>query len=197
MEISRYQMFSNETDFTCTVFHWSQDNVSPLTPVSEFLYFHDAYPPFIYLQHPRGWMSTLMPKLLKPMCLSLFFLNLLIIKVCMCAKLLQLCLTLCDAMDWSPPRSSVHGILQARILERVAMPSTRGSSRPRDRAHISYVSCIGRWVLLPLISPRKPYWSLVELEYCVNYFCTAKWMSYTYVLFFIFFSVMVYRRYWI
>ena len=73
MEISRYQMFSNETDFTCTVFHWSQDNVSPLTPVSEFMYFHDAYPPFIYLQHPRGWMSTLMPKLLKPMCLSLFF----------------------------------------------------------------------------------------------------------------------------
>ena len=51
----------------------------PLEPVqckllmsaSEFLYFHDAYPPFIYLQHPCGWMSTLMPKLLKPV--SLFF----------------------------------------------------------------------------------------------------------------------------
>ena len=40
-------------------------------------------------------------------------------------------LTLCDPMDCNPPGSSVHGILQARILERVAMPSSRGSSRPR------------------------------------------------------------------
>ena len=39
------------------------------------------------------------------------------------------------------------GILQARILEWVAMPSSRGSFRPRDWTHISYVSCIGRWVL--------------------------------------------------
>ena len=66
-------MFSSETDFTHTVFHWSQYNVSPLTSASEFLYFHDAYLPFLYLQHPCGWMSTLMPKLLKPMSLSLFF----------------------------------------------------------------------------------------------------------------------------
>ena len=48
-------------------------------------------------------------------------------------KLLQLCLTLCDAMDCSSPDSSVHGILQARILEWVAMPSSRGSSQPRDQ----------------------------------------------------------------
>ena len=41
----------------------------------------------------------------------------------------QLCLTLCNTMDCSPPSSSVHGILQARILERVAMPSSWGSSR--------------------------------------------------------------------
>ena len=43
--------------------------------------------------------------------------------VCMCAKLLQLCLTPWDAMDCNPPGSSVHGILQARILEWVAMPT--------------------------------------------------------------------------
>ena len=49
--------------------------------------------------------------------------------------------------DCSPPGSSVQGILQARILEWVVMPSSRGSSPPRDRAHVSYVSCIGRWVL--------------------------------------------------
>ena len=45
-----------------------------------------------------------------------------------CAKLLQLYLTLGDPMDYSPPSSSIHGILQARILEWVAMPSSRGSS---------------------------------------------------------------------
>ena len=58
------------------------------------------------------------------------------------AKLLQSCLTLCDPMDCSPPGPSVHGILQARILEWVAMPSSRGSSPPRDRTHIPYDSCI-------------------------------------------------------
>ena len=54
-------------------------------------------------------------------------------------------LTLCnlDPLDCSPPGSSVQGILQARILEWVAMPSSRASSRPRDRTHISYVSCMG------------------------------------------------------
>ena len=49
-----------------------------------------------------------------------------------CAKSLQLCLTLCDPMDCRLPDSSVRGILQARILEWVAMPSSRGSSQPRD-----------------------------------------------------------------
>ena len=50
----------------------------------------------------------------------------------LCAKLFQSCLTLCDPMDSSPPGSSVHGILKARILEWVAMPSSRGSSQPRN-----------------------------------------------------------------
>ena len=47
----------------------------------------------------------------------------------------------------SPPGSSVHWILQARMLVMVAMPSSRGSSQPRNSACVSYVSCIGRWVL--------------------------------------------------
>ena len=54
---------------------------------------------------------------------------------------------LCNPVDCSPPDSSVHGILQARILEWVAVPSSRGSSRPRDRIWVPCVSCIGRWVL--------------------------------------------------
>ena len=53
------------------------------------------------------------------------------------AQLLQSYLTLCSAMDYSPPSFSVHGIFQARILVWVAMPSSRGSSRPRDRTCIS------------------------------------------------------------
>ena len=48
-------------------------------------------------------------------------------------------LTLCDPMDCCPPGSSVHGILQARILEWVAIPFSRGSSQPRDW---TWVSCI-------------------------------------------------------
>ena len=52
----------------------------------------------------------------------------------------KLCPTLCDPIDCSPPVSSVHGILQARILERVAIPFSRGSSRCRDQTHISYIT---------------------------------------------------------
>ena len=59
----------------------------------------------------------------------------------------QSCLTLCDAVDCSPPGSSVRGILLARTLERVAMPSSRGSSPPRDRTR---VCCTGRWILYQL-----------------------------------------------
>ena len=61
---------------------------------------------------------------------------------CMHYKLLQSCLILCEPMDCSPLGSSVNGVLQARILEKVAIPSSKGSSWPRDQTHVSYVSCI-------------------------------------------------------
>ena len=67
--------------------------------------------------------------------------------VFVCAKLLQACLTLRDPMDCSPPGSSVHRILQARVLEWVAISSSRKSSQPRDRTHVSCISCIDRKVL--------------------------------------------------
>ena len=54
-------------------------------------------------------------------------------------KVTQSCPTLCDPVDCSPPDSSVHGILQARILEWVAISFSRGSSQPRDP---TWVSCI-------------------------------------------------------
>ena len=58
---------------------------------------------------------------------------------CVCVLVTQSCLTLCNPMDCSPPGSSVHGILQERILEWVAIPFSRGSSWPRDQ---TWVSCI-------------------------------------------------------
>ena len=59
-------------------------------------------------------------------------------------------------MDCSLKDSSIHGILQARILEWVAVPSSRGSSWPRDWIHVSYISCISRSGSLPLAPPEKP-----------------------------------------
>ena len=53
------------------------------------------------------------------------------------------CPTLCDPMDCGPPGFSVHGILQARRPERVAISSSRGSSRPRDGTHISHAFSSG------------------------------------------------------
>ena len=61
-----------------------------------------------------------------------------------CAKLLQSCPTLCDTMDHSPPDSSVHGILQARILAWLPNPPPGDLPGPRDRTRDS---CIGRQVL--------------------------------------------------
>ena len=63
-------------------------------------------------------------------------------RACVCAKSLQSWLTLCDPMDYSLPVSSVLGILQARILEWVAMPFSRGSSWPRVQTHVSWGSYI-------------------------------------------------------
>ena len=75
--------------------------------------------------------------------------------VCMCVFLLvtQSYVTLCDPMDCILPGSSVHEILQARILEWVVIPFSRGSSWPRDR---TCISCIGRWILLPLSHRGSP-----------------------------------------
>ena len=56
----------------------------------------------------------------------------------------QWCPALFEPRDYSPPGSSVHGILQARILEWVAISSSRGSSPPRDW---TFVFCIGRQIL--------------------------------------------------
>ena len=67
----------------------------------------------------------------------------------------QSCLTLWDPMDCNPPDSSVYGILQARVLERVAMPSSRGSSWRRYWTHVSWGSCtVGK--IFTAEPPGKP-----------------------------------------
>ena len=63
----------------------------------------------------------------------------------MCAMSLQLCPALWDPMDCSPPGSSVHGILQVSILKWVYMPSSSGSSQPRDQTHISMSPALAGW----------------------------------------------------
>ena len=61
-------------------------------------------------------------------------------RACVRAQSLRSCPTLCHPIDCDPPGSSVHGILQVRVLAWVAMPSSRGSSQPRDQTHISCIA---------------------------------------------------------
>ena len=81
------------------------------------------------------------------------------------AQSLQSCLTLCDSMDYSPPGSSVHGILPARILKWVAISFSRRSSWPRDRTCISCVSCIGRQILYLLSHLGSFTWNCFSADY--------------------------------
>ena len=73
------------------------------------------------------------------------------------AKSLQLCQTLCDPMDYSPPGSSVHGILKAGILEWVAIPPPGDLPNPgiERMSHL----CLLHWQMgsLPLMPPGKSY----------------------------------------
>ena len=85
---------------------------------------------------------------------------------CMHAKLLQSCLTLCNPMICSLPGSSVHGILQATILEWAAMPLSRGSSWPRDQTH----PLCQHWQAgsLPLVPPGKSFSWSPYLKYTIT-----------------------------
>ena len=73
-----------------------------------------------------------------------------LVRVCWVASVVSNCSL---PLYCSPPGSSAHGILQTRIVEWVAEPSSRGSSQPRDWTHVSYFSCIGSRVLYHLGSP--------------------------------------------
>ena len=84
----------------------------------------------------RGWWTSKpwLTLVLSPLC----------IWVTCCWLVAQLCLTPCDPMACSPPGSSVRGIFQAKILEWVAVSSSKGPSLPRDQTCVSCISCTGR-----------------------------------------------------
>ena len=76
---------------------------------------------------------------------------------CCCCSVVKSCLILWDCMDCSPPVSSVHGILQARILEQVAISSSRGSSQARDCTGISCVILHWQAYSFTTEPPGKPH----------------------------------------
>ena len=76
----------------------------------------------------------------------------------------QLCPTLCDPVDCSPPGSSVHGAFQARILEWVAISFSKGSSLPRDRTRTPTLQTD----TLTSEPPGKPTWKVDVLNYVLS-----------------------------
>ena len=89
----------------------------------------------------------------------------------MLALAAQLCPTLCDHMDCSLPGSSVHGTLQARILEWVFIPFSRGSSWPRDRTQVSCITdrFFTVWATREALKNRfrcfRPLWTIKKAEH--------------------------------
>ena len=88
------------------------------------------------------------------------------------ASVNQSCPNLCSPMDCSPPGFSVHGILQARLLEWVTFSSSRGSSPSRDQTRVSFVFCIGRQNITTEL-PGKPCSQIATLLsiYYSSYYC--------------------------
>ena len=100
-------------EFTQTHVHWVNDVIQPSHPLSS------PSSPTINLSLHQGLFKH---------------------NACVHAKSLQMCLTLYNPVDCRPPDSSVPGILQARILEWLAIPSSRGSSQPKDQTRISCIA---------------------------------------------------------
>ena len=82
------------------------------------------------------------------------------------SEVAQSCPTLCDSVDCSPPGSSIHGILQARILEWVAISFSRGSSRPRDRNQVSRIAgrCFKLWANIALHKHNTEIKNNIEIK---------------------------------
>ena len=136
----------------------------------------------------------------------------------------QSCLILCDPVDYNLSGSFVHGILQAWILEWVAISFSRGSSQPRDQIPVSWTA--GRfftiwatreapfnctsikdtffysyiWKLFEKSYFIKLFvlffknWTIVDLQYYVSFMCTAKWLDYIYRYIYLCFLILFHYR---
>ena len=94
----------------------------------------------------------------------------------------QSCLTVCDPVHCSPPGSSIHGVLQARILEWVAVSFSRGSSQPRNRTHVSHIA--GRRFNLWATREAHIIWVTFGnyvFSYSVCYFCRVILISFIFL----------------
>ena len=89
------------------------------------------------------------------------------------SEVTQSCPTLCDPVDCSPPGSSVHGILQARILEWVAISFSRGSSQPRDQTQVSRIAgrCFNLWATSE--APKAQWSPPISTPCFMNFHTTA------------------------
>ena len=133
-------------------------SIRPVFPLTSLLMLKSCYPNLDpssnsicktfedLLNHSVKWWESYLPD-------AISWLNELIhVRYLECARVLR-CFShvwLCDPMDRTLPVSSVHGILQARILEWFAMLSSRGYSQLRDQTHVICIPCISRWVLYRL-----------------------------------------------
>ena len=110
---------------------------------------------FIFKKENEAWLSNSTPGFIAKKPKNT---NLKRYAVLCYAKLFQLCPTLCNLMDYSPPGSSVHGILQARRLEQAVGAFLQGIFHTQgSNPHLLHISCTGRQVLYHLRSPFKRY----------------------------------------
>ena len=139
----------------------SSSSASSSTPPCRLVHHSSPLPPLGNLAFSSGMASRLArteafsmgPELLRSglgrarRCPFAFFFVFAVYLLCAALCLVaQLCPTLCDPLGCSRPGSSVHGVLQARILEWVAMPSSRGSFQPRDQTQVSHIA--GRFFIV-------------------------------------------------
>ena len=119
-----------------------------------------------------------------------------------CCWVAQLCPTLCDPIDCSPPGCFVHGILQTRILQWVAMLSSRGPSWPRDQTCVCCISCLGRQILYHWATWEACLYSNAffipnpsEQVFCPFLWFKEVWSCYIGVVFFFFFFFLRYYKF--
>ena len=117
---------------------------------------------------------------------SLCFGICIVVRVCVCVLVTQLCPTICHPMDYSLPGFSVHGILQARILEWIAMPFSRGTSHFRDWTLVSCITsrfftiwATGKSYCMVGIEQLKDFCDLVVSIFQSSHIPKAHWLSLT------------------